>query len=461
MLPIETENTIRQLRERGMSIRKISRLLNHSRKAVRRVLNNTPGLKNKGSTYDELVPVIDEQLKRCNGNAVRVQEELKAFCDTDIAYSSLTRLIREMALREKERTKRSGEYEFGPGQEMQHDTSPHQMIVSAKRVDAQCAGIILAYSRKIYVQYYPRFTRFEAKVFLDEGFRYFDGVCPTCVIDNTSVILAGGAGKNAVPSPEMKGFGDYHGVTFDAHEIDHADRKGRIERTFRYVEGNFLAGREFTDWADLNAQALWWCENIANHKPKRSLKGLTPEMVYQMEKRHLQKLPAYLPPVYETRHCIVDMSGYVTVDTNRYSVPERLVGRTVEVHKGWAFIRVFHQRREVALHSRLIDKRNCRVKAPGHHRPIVSRKFPPLKEVAALRGHSVILDRYVNAMKKHVRGRGARKFKQLLDLKRTYPPEAFDKAVKTALHYGLFDLNRVERMILSNVAGDFFDLGEP
>jgi len=138
------------------------------------VLNDTAGLKNKGSTYDELIPVIDEQLKRCNGNAVRVQEELKAFYDTDIAYSSLTRLIRGMALREKERTKRSGEYEFGPGQEMQHDTSPHQVIIGAKRVDAQCAGIILAYSRKIYVQYYPRFTRFEAKVFLDEGFRYFD-----------------------------------------------------------------------------------------------------------------------------------------------------------------------------------------------------------------------------------------------------------------------------------------------
>ena len=72
----------------------------------------------------------------------------------------------------------------------------------------------------------------------------------------------------------------------------------------------------------------------------------------------------------------------------------------------------------------------------------------------------MILDLYVNAMKKHVRGRGARKFKQLLDLKRTYPPEAFGEAVKTALHYGLFDLNRLERMILSNVAGDFFDLGE-
>lgn len=377
---------------------------------------------------------------------------------TDIAYSTLTRVIRDMELRSKDRSKRSGEYEFEPGEEMQHDTSPHKIRMAGKRVGAECAAIILAYSRKVYVQYYPRFTRFEAKVFLDKGFRYFDGVCSLCVIDNTSVILAGGVGKNAVISPEMKGFGDYHGVSFNAHEMEHADRKGRIERLFRYVEGNFLAGREFIDWADLNEKALWWCDNVANEKPKRSLNGKTPEMVYLMEKRHLRNLPVYMPPVYQIRYCIVDMSGYVTVDTNRYSVPERLVGRTVEVHKGWEFIRVYYQRKQVALHARLIDKRNARVRAPGHHPVPVKRKSAPLKEVAALTGHSGVLDQYIDAMKKHVRGRGARKFKQLLDLKRTYPKDAFLKAVGTALHYGLFDLNRLERMILSNVAGDFFDL---
>jgi len=418
-------------------------------------------LKNNGSSYDELVPVIHEQLKRCNGNAVRVKEELKALYDTDIPYSSLTRVIREMMLREQARNKRSGEYKFGPGEEMQHDTSPHKVIIGAKRVKAQCAGLILAYSRKIYVQYYPCFKRFESKVFLDAGFRHFDGVCPSCVIDNTSVILAGGAGKNAVISPEMKAFADYFGVTFNAHEINHADRKGRIERTFRYVEGNFLAGREFTDWNDLNTQALWWCETIANSKSKRSLKGKTPEMVYLMEKCNLRKLPVYLPPIYETRHCIVNMSGYVTVDTNRYSVPERLVGQTVEVHKEWMYIRVYHKRKKVAEHSRVVDKRDTRVKTPGHHPPLFARKSPRLKEVNVLMGHSDVLDQYVNAMKKRVRGRGARKFKQLLDLKRTYPLEAFIKAIKTALHYGLFDLNRLERMILSNIAGDFFDLEEP
>jgi hypothetical protein len=60
------------------------------------------------------------------------------------------------------------------------------------------------------------------------------------------------------------------------------------------------------------------------------------------------------------------------------------------------------------------------------------------------------------------RPRGAGKLRRLLELKRTYPAEPFLAAIEQALQYGLFDLNRLERLILERVAGDFFDLdGEP
>jgi hypothetical protein len=62
----------------------------------------------------------------------------------------------------------------------------------------------------------------------------------------------------------------------------------------------------------------------------------------------------------------------------------------------------------------------------------------------------------VKELKNRASGRGVRALRRLLELKRTYPPEAFEKAVRDALHYGLYDLARVEQMILSHVAGDFF-----
>jgi hypothetical protein len=45
------------------------------------------------------------------------------------------------------------------------------VVLSGKAVTAQCAGLTLAYSRRLFIQYYPRFTRFEAKHFLLEAVR--------------------------------------------------------------------------------------------------------------------------------------------------------------------------------------------------------------------------------------------------------------------------------------------------
>ena len=50
--------------------------------------------------------------------------------------------------------------------------------------------------------------------------------------------------------------------------------------------------------------------------------------------------------------------------------------------------------------------------------------------------------------------------RKLLDLKRTYPAEAFEKTALEALRYGLYDLPRLEQMILSYVAGNFFNIEE-
>jgi len=108
------------------------------------------------------------------------------------------------------------------------------------------------------------FTRFEAKAFLSAALPFFDGAARRCVIDNTSVIVAGGRGANALIAPEMEAFGERFGFAFMAHAINHSDRKGRIERPFTYVENHFLAGRTFTDWTDLNARARAWCPQVAN-----------------------------------------------------------------------------------------------------------------------------------------------------------------------------------------------------
>ena len=407
---------------------------------------------------DTLMELIPSLLKSCRGNLVRVHEVLAEEYQQELAYSTLTYLVRKWQLREGA-TKRFGEYCFDPGDEMQHDTSPHKIVLDGKTIVAQCASLIFGFSRTVFVQYYPCFTRFEAKVFLSEALSFMQGSCRRCIIDNTSVILAAGAGKYAVVAPEMLFFSRMFGFEFIAHAVNNPNRKGKIERPFYYAETNFLAGRTFSDWHDLNKQALAWCNNVANHKVKREL-GMAPETAFIQEEPHLLLLPEVMPPIYKQIQRIADTTGYINVDTNRYSIPESHIGHTMEIYQYIDRIDVYYKSRLIASHQRIIGQRGKRSLIKEHH-PDLRRKERQLESSEAerhLSGVNAIVDVYLLQLKSHVRGRGTRTFKQLLSLKQLYPLAAFTTAIEQAARYGLYDMKRVETMILKLIRSDFFNL---
>lgn len=463
MTPMEIRHSVQVLQAQGQSLREISRLLRLSRNTVRRILR-TPDTRDAPTPQagaGPLEPALQQRLQevyaRARGNAVRMGQILGEEDGLSLPYSTLTRWVRRAELRQ--RPKRSGQYHFEPGQEMQHDTSPHRLEVAGAGQLAQCASLVLAYSQRLFMQYYARFTRLEAKHFLLQAAQFMDGTCPRCVIDNTSVMVVGGNGPDAVIAPEMKAFARSLGFEFMAHRLNDPNRKARIERPFAWIEGNFLPGRRFDSFEDVNAQARRWCMEVANAKPKRSL-GMAPEAAYVLEKPHLRGLPALLPSVYEVFERVVDLYGFVSVDTNRYSVPERLVGQTVTVYKHFERIDIHARRVLVASHARLVGVRDMRSTLPGHH--TVPRREPrqPSLHAQGLCGQHPLLDRYVAALAQHRRGRDTRALQRLLQIKRTYPLQPLLAALEQALKYGLFDLVRLERLVLRHVAGDFFALDD-
>ena len=423
---------------------------------MRRILRQPPEQAARArAVQPQMHQRLAETYARAQGNAVRMGQILAQEHGIDAPYSTLTRWVRQAELRTP--PKRSGEYHFAPGQEMQHDTSPHKVNLDGKLLTAQCASLTLAYSRRLFVRYYPRFTRFEAKDFLLRAVQFHGGSASRCVIDNTSVMLASGAGPDAVFAPEMVAFARTLGFEFMAHRVNDPNRKARVERPFFWIETNFLPGRSFNDYDDLNAQALRWCMQVANAKPKRSL-GMAPEAAYVMEKPHLRALPPVLPAVYEVFDRVVDLYGFVSVDTNRYSVPEALVGRAVTVYKHYATIEIHYRHRPLATHARLVGVRDARHTLPGHH--TIPQRVPrqPSVHTQLLRGEHPVLDSYVAALSKHRQGRDTRSLNRLLQLKRSYPAQPFLAALGQALKYGMFDLARLETLVLRHVAGDFFCL---
>ena len=460
MLKHERRTAILELAAQGQSIHAIAKALKADRDTVRKVLRarsaEVPRLR-RTEAGEALHEDILELYKDCKENLVRVHEELVAR-GASLSYQALTSYCRRHGIGVSAKLP-EGEYHFGPGLEMQHDTSPHRVNLGGRTRNLQCASLVLAHSHLVFAQYYPAFTRFWCKVFLTEAFQFFGGTCSRCMIDNTHVVIAQGTGRDMIPTPEMEAFGERFGFVFRAHEVNHPDRKGRVEAPFHYLENNFLAGRAFQDWADLNGQARAWCEK-GNASLKRHLHA-RPIDLFAAERSQIHPLPIWVPTVYRLETRTVDGAGYVNLDSNRYSVPFELVGRRVEVRVSAEWIEVFLDQGRVASHAHLWDARDQKFTQP-EHRPKRgegrARKGPSADEAELLRLEPQLAS-YVAGLKAHPSGRISVLLRRLLGMVQDYPREPLLKAVEAAMAYRLFDPERLERMVLRNVHQDYFVLG--
>jgi transposase len=458
MLDQSTRVAILRLHEEGHGARAIARALQISRGAVKRVLAagtaEVPEL-TRAETAEPYREQILELLSRCKGNLVRVHEEVVA-AGAKLSYPALTAYCRRHGIGH-EPPAPVGQYHFEPGEEAQHDTSPHDVVIGGRKRRVQTASMALCYSRMLFFQLYPRFTRFECKVFLTEALLYFEGSCSRWMIDNTHVVVLSGTGADMVPVPEMTAFAARFGTVFVAHEKGDANRSARVERPFDYIENNFLAGREFTDWAHLNHEARAWCDKV-NATQKRHLHA-SPRELFAAERARLVPLPVFVPEVYQLHERIVDCEGYVSVHRNRYSAPWRLISRRVEVRETKDRIQLYDGPRCVAVHDRIIDPTDARVTLPEHRPPRGAKVFAkdaesPEERELAQAGAEIAA--YVTLLKK--RGRSLRVLRKLTAMVRDYPREPLLAAVRVATHFGLDDMERLESLVLRRIAGDFFPL---
>jgi len=467
MLDVEQRAAILALTAKGRGVRTVARLVGASRNAVRRVLAEGKAVPDPVEREVQARPHLERiatLFTTCQGNLVRVREVL-ADEGIEIAYSTLTRFCREHGIGVVAKVP-VGRYDFEPGEEMQHDTSPHRVVIAGQERLLQCASLVLCHSRMIFAQAYPRWTRFWCKVFLTEALRAFGGAARRCMLDNSHVILASGSGKNAVMSPEMAAFARRFGFRFEAHAVGHAERSGRVERPFDYIENNFYPGRTFADVGDLNAQFRAWCDQ-KNGTVKRHLRA-APVTLFAHERTVLAPLPEWVPTVEEIHTRVVDSEGYVTLHTNRYSVPVALIAREVDVHESATTVRVFDPSRRVAErsepvaeHPRLEDGLQGRATRPEHqdgrrwrhgqHQP------PMLEQERVLRAASTVIATWLDALR--ARGQhNARVVRAMHQLWMDFPAEPLERAVARATEHGLMDTARIESIVLRELAGTYFRL---
>ena len=353
----------------------------------------------------------------------------------------------------------AGQYHFEPGSEIQHDTSPHQAEIAGKQRNIQTASAVLCYSRMLFFQCYPRFQRFDCKVFLTDALRYFGGATRTVMTDNTHVVVLRGTGAAMIPVPEMEAFGQRFGFRFAAHELGDANRSARVERPFAFIENNFFAGRSFSSWEDLNQQARQWCDRV-NGTYKKHIRAV-PRELFAIERLHLKPPPVWIPEVYRVHERIVDVDGYVALHSSRYSVPADWIGRRVEVRETKGKLEIQLDPRHTVTHQRVQEGEFQRVTL-AEHRPSRGERIRPTSphpdEQAILETAPELAD-YLAALKKRARHLtiALRQFRRLIH---EYPRHSVVSAVEEAARYGLYDLDRLERMILRRIAHDYFLLDQ-
>jgi hypothetical protein len=133
----------------------------------------------------------------------------------------------------------------------------------------------------------------------------------------------------------------------------------------KYVKGNFLPGRSFRDLADCNEQLRAWLAEIADVR----IHGTTheaPIVRFAREAAALTPLAGragFLQAQLRSR--VVAGDWLVSIDTNRYSVPWRLIGQTVAVVRAGAQWQISHRGQLVAEHPVLAGRHQLSVK-PEH-----------------------------------------------------------------------------------------------
>jgi transposase len=461
MLSQAQRTAILELNAKGVSRREIARALQISRLTVRKVVReNSPSVPEiqRAEKAEPYRQQILDLLASCKGNLVRVHEELTAG-GAVLSYPALTGFCRRQGIGQTPIVA-AGQYHFEPGVEMQHDTSPHEVEVNGKKYKAQTASAVLCYSHLLFFQINPTFQRFDCKVFLTDALRYAGGATERVMIDNTHVVVLRGTGREMVPVPEMEAFAERLGFRFVAHERGDANRSGRVERPFSFIENNFLAGRTFASWEDLNQQARQWCDKV-NSTYKKHIRAV-PRELFAIERLHLKPLPAWIPEVYRLHQRTVDVEGYVSVNSIRYSVPVPWIGHRVEVRETRDKIEMELDARHLVTHVRAVTPQNQRITLAAHRPPRgegVKRSDPHPEEQAIVEAAPEVAA-YVAALKQKGRKVVALALRQLLRLLREYPREPFLAAVREASRFGLYDLDRLERMILRRVARDYFLLRE-
>jgi len=263
-------------------------------------------------------------------------------------------------------------YETAPGEQSQVDWGQARVTFRQGPVVQHLFVLTLGFSRRSFYAGYP-----DEKLgsFLDaheRAFEHFGGHTREHLYDRPRTVCRPGPDGRVTWNPTFKAFAEYWGFEPRLCRAYRAQTKGKVESGVKYVKGNFLPGRVFTDQTEFDEQLAEWNATVADVR----LHGTTHERPldrFARERAALVPVTGYPPfraavPVAR----VVAGDWLVSFETNRYSVPCTLVGKTVEVRRRDGQLVISHRGETVARHPLLAGRYQLRIQ-PEHGPGAVAR----------------------------------------------------------------------------------------
>jgi transposase len=359
-------NQVRHLYEvERLSMRQIAKNLRASTKRISRVIRNEkitrPMVESILKPYERLIDQWYQEYPFLK--ASQVYERLKAY-EYQGGYTIVALYT------QKHRHKRRQAYHeltFLPGEEVQIDWIEERLPWGA----AYGFAMILAYSRYLYLRFYPRQS---LEFFLEghlQAYREMGGVARRHRYDNIKTVVIQRSPELKF-NPQFLDFARHFGFSIHLCNPYRANEKGRIERALRDLR-DWLRVNSFGDLNDLNRKvSLWRIER--NQKIHRSTQKAPLDA---LKEEKLKPLPAIPYRPYRVVLASISKTGFVEFDTNRYSVPSDYSERSCEIFAYPDHLDVRVEGNRIAFHRRSFGRKD-KIEDPTHRERLL-RMTPQFK----------------------------------------------------------------------------------
>ncbi|HYY52081.1 MAG TPA: IS21 family transposase [Myxococcales bacterium] len=263
--------------------------------------------------------------------------------------------------------------EFEPAEQAQVDWGSFGYLrVGTSQRPLSLFSMVLSWSRAIFIdfsldQQMETFCRMHR-----QALEFFGGVPRRVIYDNLKSVVLHHVGATVQFNPRFLAFAGHYLFEPTAAPARYPEFKGRVEASIKFIRHSFFYGRSFSGLDDLRAQAARWRDEIANERIHATTRE-RPAQRLLVERPRLRALP---PHPFDTDiivPLVVSKEARVRFDCNSYSVPTKLVGKTVQLRADDRRLRIMCDGVEVAAHARCWDKHR-HIEDPAHVRELLDRR---------------------------------------------------------------------------------------